>query len=796
MTAALLMVLAAPAGSVYTKGSVQFSSVKGSDLIQIEPHGNMRLGASTTVDPRAAALERARMATATRGALKKASHAGKKVAAAQQLAQEKPLPLVRGIDHRRSVHSFLNDATKGTFAPTTTVQGPDSTTKATLEGELEHLGVDISNFTANYTHTWGLQKNNVLGLPGWAAVLIAGVSAALIMIIFTTVGARLAHPLPFFASGEQLMKDRIEQAREKVRALEAAVEAKKAQEQYEKEEEERKAREAIEGPAPSGPSHDELVGEMLYRTQEVQKQAVGAVNDSIKQAAPLLARAAHVQHVFKQSVTGVQDRVGEMALKEASNLYSKMKEAVGSDENPTLAGLALDSSLGSANDGLPDWFKFGEDDGGETDPPPFALLLSGMFAPAQLKWSRSQCNTQIIWNSMMLAISTACLTIDNRHGCPDKMVWAWIFGMLAINALDVICCSYIAANCATAIGSLQDDEDATARIRKTGNVIWDSYIMLQANSGHFFKAYFAYQNVQDSWVFSIQKILTFVATLWGAFGMWISIEDIVEDSLTCDARVVLWFMHTYSFFFLLFITWNIVGLVLWILKKMSGCNCVSAPLLAMAKDSDQEVPFKMPIFQTLTRAFVLRDNNQMLILRAGQLEKEVTDLEKTIEDTKSKLENRKYYLEELEAKRLNAAKREQKLVDTYKEKVIASGGTLPGDVVTGSGSASSSAAEVGGASSLDRRQSGSAAAEDVPAGGWAASFAQSQAAAMSAMDAASSSATSAAATVQAQAANAPTFTGMPSLGQQRGPFAPGADAGASSTDAPAGTGTPPGDESY
>lgn len=599
---------------------------------------------------------------------------------------------------RRQLQPDAKEETPATAKEETGSEEEFTTTEPQWEKDIEGMGVDLHNYTANYTATWGDEKHNVMGLPSWAAVLVGGTAAALIMIFFTQVGARLSRPLPFFANEEQLLKDRIEQARDKVRALEQAVEAKRAAEVAAKLEEERKAREATEGPKPDGPSHDELVGEMLYRTSEVQKQAVGAVNDSIKQAAPLLARAAHVQHVFKQSVTEVQDRGAQMALKEATNLYSKMKEAVGADEGPTLAGVALESTLASQQEGLPEWFKFTDDDL-STDPPPFALLLSGMFAPAQLKSTRNSCNSEIFWNSLMIATCTACLTIDSRHGCTDKKVWAWILGMLIMNVLDVLCCSFIASRCGSAIGQLQDAEDATSRIRKTGNVIWDSYIMLQANSGHFFKAYFAYQSVVDSWIYTLQKFFTLIATGWGCFGMYVTMEDIIEDELTCDTKIVLWFMHTYSFFFLLFITWNVMGLAIWTLKKLSGLSIVSQPLLAMAKDSDDEVPFRMPIFQTLARAFLLRDNNTMLLLKAGQLNDEVAELEKQIEDTKQKMENRKGYLNELESKRVSAHAYETHLIEAYKKKVIEEGGELPGEVVTGVGSATSAVDAVGASSS-------------------------------------------------------------------------------------------------
>jgi len=639
-----------------------------------------------------------------------------------------------------------------------------ASTTGSVEDEFKQkYGVDIHNITANYTRTWGDAKHNVMGLPSYVAVLVGGTIAALIVICTNSIGGRLAHPLPFLASDEQKMKDQIEQARDKVRLLQAAVQAKCLQEEALAEDEARRA--AGDAKKPDGPTRDELVGEMLYRTQEVQRSAVGAANDTMKQAAPLIARASHVQNVLKESMTGVQERVGDLALKEATQMYAKMKDAIGVED-----GNLLDSAE------LPNWFK--ADDESELDPPPFALLLGGMFAPAQIKMTRSQCQSQIIWNSIILATCVACFTMDGHHGCPDRLVWAWIYGMLILNAIDVVCCSCIAARCATAIGTLQEDEDATTRIRKTGNGVWDMFITLQANSGQFFKAYFAYQNVVDSPIYTMQRFMGFVSLGWGIFGMWITIEDVVKDTLTCDAKIILWFMHTYSWFFLLFLTWTALGLVLWLLRKLSGFTFVTAPIMKEAKEADDEVPFRLPLFQTLARSFLLRDSSTMLHIKAKQVEKDVTNFEQEIKDTKEKLRLRKAYLDQLEKSRVAAAANEKNLIETYKDKAREEGklvdevpfnpedehgstsfGGAAGASSSGSAAGASSSNVFGGASSVMQpehlagfMQQASDAASS--AGAASSSGAQSyleqiQASAASAHAAASSAATGALASPQA-----------------------------------------------
>ena len=44
--------------------------------------------------------------------------------------------------------------------------------------------------------------------------------------------------------------------------------------------------------------------------------------------------------MFKESVSGVQERVGDLALREATSLYGKMKDAIGAEEGPDLVSMA------------------------------------------------------------------------------------------------------------------------------------------------------------------------------------------------------------------------------------------------------------------------------------------------------------------------------------------------------------------------------------------------------------------------------------------------------------------------
>jgi hypothetical protein len=187
--------------------------------------------------------------------------------------------------------------------------------------------------------------------------------------------------------------------------------------------------------------------------------------------------------------------------------------------------------------------------------------------------------------------------------------------------------------------------------------------------------------------------MCFISLTWGFLGIFVTCEDIVEDTLVCDAKVVLWFMHTYSFFFMLFLTWTLLGLGIWMLQKLSGLTAVTAPIMDSAKDADDEVPLKMPVFQTLARSFLLRDSSTMLHIRARQLDGEVSNIETEVEETRKKLQQRQLYLEQLGRAKGKAAAVERKLVDDYKQKKLeqdplqeSTGGNIGAEGVTGESS--------------------------------------------------------------------------------------------------------------
>jgi hypothetical protein len=543
------------------------------------------------------------------------------------------------------------------------IQSPEAPEDPGTEDPL--AGVDTSKYEK--PHTWGDSKNNVFGLPTWAAVIVGGIVAAIIVVTSNTVGNRLAHPLPFFATEDQNTRDQIEQAKEKVRLLEIALEERREKERILADQEARRA--AGEALLSKNPNEDELLGEVLCRTDKVQEAFVGGFNNSFKHAAPLLARASHVQRVFDRNVAQVQDRASDVTLREFGKLYKQMQDATGD-------GKTEESTADAGGYDLPNWFVLGDDN--DADPPPFALLLGGMFAPAQIKTVKNQCTSQIVWNSVLLSTCAAIAILDMHHTCKEIELKIWFVGIFLINLVDIACCAFIASKCASQLIDLQDVEDNTSRIRPTGNGIWDMYIHLQANSGQFFKGYMAYQGIIDGNVYTCEKALSAFSLLWGVFGVYFSMVNIVEDTLSCDAKVAVWFLHTYSAIFVLFASWTIFGLALWILNKLSHSTVVTTPLMKAAKKSDQETPFKLPVFQILLRSFILRDSCTMLHIKALTAKQDVQKMEYDLQETRQRLSERKQYLDQLEERRDVAMQKEAELKEKYMKRAREMGDQVAG----------------------------------------------------------------------------------------------------------------------
>lgn len=442
-------------------------------------------------------------------------------------------------------------------------------------------------------------------VPAWLQMLVTGTIAAIIVLSCTKFGAWMTAPYWFFPTDEQKLKSDYEEAQYKADQIKDAIEAQKTAQWAEKEAEENRLeeqrREAEGDPEQTRP--DPWAG---------FKRTVGTYNSMVNEAAPLLQRATHASNTFQEGVEGIKVRMEDMAKKEAAELVERMK-------------VAMDTNT-EVPQGLPEWASFLDFSEYEVEPPPVALLIAGMLAPAQLRSTRNQCKSTIAWDTIMVSAATIALILDWKKACGDTLVMVFFFGFLGLNVLDLLCRTLILMHAARAVRAIEEEEEAH-KPPSTGNSIWDAYNSIRMNSRQFFKALFQYDNLLNSWSYLFTKYVSLISAIWGAIGLYTSIANVVMDETQCDKKVTLYFMHVYSFFYLMFLLINLASLLFWILQRLSESNRVSSVVVGFAKSWDKEVPLGIPVFMTLVQAFVLRNSNDMLRVKAQQIAADITILE-------------------------------------------------------------------------------------------------------------------------------------------------------------------------
>jgi len=175
----------------------------------------------------------------------------------------------------------------------------------------------------------------------------------------------------------------------------------------------------------------------------------------------------------------------------------------------------------------------------------------------------------------------------------------------------------------------------------TGNSLLDMTSALKRGSDNYFESYFKYQRIVDSWTYSFLQFLTFVTLLWGGFGLWVTVHDVIMDSLACDAKFALKYMHVYAFFYVVLLTWNIITLVLTIVGYLSGSKLVSNPILNAAKSFDDDSMQGIPLALTLVESFVLKNSTSALSMSQREVKSDMRRLNDKLEVMDLKLKHKR-----------------------------------------------------------------------------------------------------------------------------------------------------------
>jgi hypothetical protein len=272
--------------------------------------------------------------------------------------------------------------------------------------------------------------------------------------------------------------------------------------------------------------------------------------------------------------------------------------------------------------------------------PPLMQIISGMFAAKQLRFTRGYNWSCVITALVIVSLSVMAFILDYSKTCKDPKVWVWHIGLLSIASVDFIFRAIVVRKCDLCLDFLQEQQKDMDKQAGTGGFM-DMMSNLRRRGGNFFDAFFKYNSIKESWPFWITNVISATAMIWGGFGVYITIQDVVPDSLACDARYAVGYMRVYSFIYVILVTWQILLFSLWVLQLLSGSAYVRMPLITAAKNFDDDTMRGMPIFLSLVQSFVLKDSAEVYSLKTRQVLRDIRELEKSIEEAEANLLEKK-----------------------------------------------------------------------------------------------------------------------------------------------------------
>lgn len=337
-----------------------------------------------------------------------------------------------------------------------------------------------------------------------------------------------------------------------------------------------------------------------------------SVSDIVPQVAPVFARGVHVHSVLKDTATGVRERLMEFATREATDLHSKLQEAV---DLP-------DDQLGKVDvPGFPQLSTMLQMQKGDFELPPISLFVACIFAPTQLRWMLSQDHLHICATAILLGVTVTVLIVDWDMTCGDAAVKVWALGYAILCFLNILLRT-LNMRAASAGLKAVEEEKAAHPFLSTGNRIWDAFLQIQVSSDTSFKAFFAYTDVRNSWTYLLSKLIGVALMGWGAFGLFAAMAHVIEDTMHCDSGAVVVWMRARAFLYVLFFFYTITQAVLGIVVRL---QMVERAIMTTAINADQEGEF--PVFSVLARSFLMQDLSSELRIREAIVNAEIQVLQ-------------------------------------------------------------------------------------------------------------------------------------------------------------------------
>merc|ERR1719353_2083611 len=263
---------------------------------------------------------------------------------------------------------------------------------------------------------------------------------------------------------------------------------------------------------------------------------------------------------------------------------------------------------------------------GEEEGPPLPLLLAGLMSPARL-------HLLVIWNRLQLILTVpvflllvGVMSFDIGRSCGSGSLWIWSLGMLALLGFTIIARLALLSKAVTALKELKHEGAASQLDIDSGGLIVDLKRRVMDNSSDFFCALVIYDRLVNSSASQCLNILNIAYIIWGAFGIGLSVWYIEADSTTCDALVLRFVAHAYSFLYVMLLSFTVPALFFWIFSAGLDNGGLEQHWRQASRQFDDSYTFGIPCASLLLRVFCLRNVMQIHEASLQDRESRVVDM--------------------------------------------------------------------------------------------------------------------------------------------------------------------------
>jgi len=413
--------------------------------------------------------------------------------------------------------------------------------------------------------------------------------------------------------------------------------------------------------AQSPPLSDEELRRRAYmaagRAEEALRQRVETV---INVVAPVVVRVKRVQGVVKDAVETTKSKAAALATDKGTGVLDLVLRALEVDMSAAEALQYLKGTTGDCED---------DDSAGESLP--LSLLLAGLVAPIQLQMVAAWNRLQLVLAMILLLVMVGVMSFDVGRPCGMGTLWTWTIGLSLILSI-AVCARLVLLS--RAVAELKKIRRDGPQVTPGSGEDWILQMrqQLTESSEGFFDALVGYDELASSWPCSILNMLNAVQILWGGLGVYWTIKNVYIDETQCQAGAVMLVAHSYSFIYVMLLTWTVPLFALWIITNLLSIRTVSLEVLRRAKQFDEDYSIGVPVATLLTRIFLLQSVADIRGAECQALQTEVAALTQEKGDIQTKSaaleaeiqEKERQYKEMIEAQRKEAAATEWDPVET------------------------------------------------------------------------------------------------------------------------------------